>query len=191
MRTIIWEDLNIETNILTGFTEEIENDKDSELDEDYLEDQEEISPEQIITSPFGIYHIKDFFNPMRQYKWNMAHTNFDISKMVLDIIVQIPGVERVVVLSRYRFLIAFGKAFLTQDVKDNIYSALKATQPLSEEALNKKKDLKDVYDTWAIYYLNDKKWWYADESNYEEKIKEFREKQKENGGLVITHETDI
>ncbi len=188
MKTIIWEDLNIETNILTGFTEEIEEYVSDSLEED---DNEEIGSEQLITTPFGIYNVKDFFNPIRQYRWNMGHTNFDITKDVLSNLIKVPGIERVVILSRYRFLIAFGKAFIVPSVKNDIYKSLGASQPLSEEVLHKKKALESIYDKWAIYYLSEKNWDYADESNYEEKIKEFREKQSNENGIIITHETNF
>jgi hypothetical protein len=185
VKIITWEDLNIETNILTGITEEIEE-YDSED-----ESLEEVSLEQIITTPYGIYHVKDFFNPMRQYKWNIGHTNFDITKSVLDTFIKIPGIEKLIVLSRYRFLIAFGKAFIVSAVKDDIYKAFGASQPLSEEVLAKKKALKTIYDKWAIYFLTPNVWDYADEESYDEKIKEFRERQNNENGIVITHETDI
>jgi len=186
VKTIIWEDLNIETNILTGLTEEIE-----EYISDSTDDEEEMSSEQIITTPFGIYNVKDFFNPMRQYRWNMGHANFDITKDVLNILVKVPGIEKIVVLSRYRFLIAFGKAFMANSVKNDIYKNLGASQPLSDEVLHKKKALESIYEKWAIYYLSEKDWDCADEENYEEKIKEFRDRQQTENGIVITHETDI
>lgn len=186
MKTIIWEDLNIETNILTGFTEEIE-----EYISDSLEENEIIESEQIITTPFGIYNVKDFFNPMRQYRWNMGHANFDITKDVLQLLIKVSGIEKIVVLSRYRFLIAFGKAFTISSVKNDIYKTLGASQPLSEEVLHKKKALESIYDKWAIYFLSEKIWDYADESSYEEKIKEFRERQNNENGIVVTHETNF
>jgi hypothetical protein len=188
VKTIIWEDLNIETNILTGFTEEIEEYVSDSLEE---EDEEGIETEKLISTPFGIYNVKDFFNPIRQYRWNMGHTNFDISRDVLNSLIKVPGIERVVVLSRYRFLIAFGKAFIVPSVKNDIYKILGATQPLSEDVLHKKKTLESIYDKWAIYFLSEKTWDYADESNYDEKIKEFRERQQNENGIVITHETNF
>lgn len=189
MKIIVWEDLNIETNMLNGNIQEIEVEEE---DEEYSEeDVQEFSLEQIITTPFGAYHIKDFFNPMRQYRWNMGHTNFDITKPILNILCKVPGIERVVVLSRYRFLIAFAKAFVVNTVKNDIYKALGANQPLSNDVLSKKKDLEQLYDKWAIYFLTEKDWEYADESSYDEKIKLFRERQTNENGIIITHETDI
>lgn len=191
MKIIIWEDLNIESDILNGSIKEIENIEGLEDEDTDYEEDSNINLEQIITTPFGAYHIKDFFNPIRQYRWNMAHTNFDITQQVLNTLSNIPGIERILVLSRYRFLIAFGKAFCVSSVKNSIYKAFGASQPLSETALEKKKDLKSIYNKWAIYYLNEKYWDYADESSYDEKILEFRKKQEEENGIVITHETDI
>lgn len=194
MKIIVWEDLNIETNMLNGNIEEVKLinvEIDSEDEDNYEDGGQEFTLEQIITTPFGVYHVKDFFNPMRQYRWNMAHTNFDISKSVLNGLCSVSGVERVVVLSRYRFLIAFAKAFSVSSVKDSIYKTLGASQPLPEDVLAKKKDLSNIYDKWAIYYLSDRDWEYADESSYEEKIKYFRERQENENGIIITHETDI
>ena len=188
MKIIVWEDLNIETNMLNGNIQEIEEDDSGEYSE---EDVQEFSLEQIITTPFGAYHIKDFFNPMRQYRWNMGHTNFNITKKAYNILCNVPGVERVMILSRYRFLIAFAKAFIVSSVKNDIYKAMGANQPLSNDVLSKKKDLKQLYDKWAIYFLTEDDWEYADESSYEEKIKVFRERQENENGIIITHETDI
>lgn len=193
MKIIVWEDLNIETNMLNGSIQEIEiiDDDDNDETEEYSEEGQEFSLEKIITTPFGAYHVRDFFNPMRQYRWNMAHTNFDVTKTVFNSLCKVPGVERVVVLSRYRFLIAFAKAFIVSNVKDSIYKTLNASQPLPDNILAKKKELQSIYDKWAIYYLSQDDCEYADESSYDEKIKIFRQRQENENGIIITHETDI
>ena len=184
---IIWEDISIKTDILTGIT--TEDIQDDENDEDYDR------PEELITSPFGVFHIKDFFNPMKQYQWQICHTNFNISQNVLDKLEKIDGIEKIVIFSRYRILIAFGKAFSIMSVKKDIYKTFDASQPLSEEALAKKKDLESIYDNWYIYYLSEDEWDYgtedSDSEEYVEKLNEVREKQKKLGGIIITNETNI
>lgn len=188
---IVWEDISIKTDHLTGLT--IEN-EDDDLDEDEDQDGEQ-HPHELITSPFGVFHIKDFFNPMKQYRWQICHTNFNVSKTVLEVFKKLPGVERIVVVSRYRLLVAFGKAFNILHVKKAIYKELNASPPISEDALAKKKDLESIYTNWYIYYLDEKNWTsYAEDDDielYKEKLEECRKKQIESGGIIVTNETDI
>lgn len=180
--TIIWEDLSIETDIIDGIIKESEDIDDDEFDSQMLEQEE------IITSPFGVFKLKDFFNPMGQYNWFMGHVNFTLTQDIIRDLCRITGVEKILILSRYRFLVAFGKVFEDKEVKKNIQTFFGATPPLSEEAIAKAKDLSQLYDRWAIYFINDDNWWYADDTNYDEKLIEFRKNQKDLGGLVVTHE---
>lgn len=186
-KIIAWEDISIKTDLITGLTQ-LDDDND-DLDE------ESESPEELITSPFGVFHVRDFFNPMKQYDWHICHTNFNISKDVLEKFRKHSGVEKIVVLSRYRLLVAFGKAFNSLIVKKGIYDLFGASPPLSKEVLAKKKDLESIYgDNWFIYYLDDDDWEALseeDDEEYQEKLLEYRQKQKKYGGIIITNETDI
>jgi hypothetical protein len=47
----------------------------------------------------------------------MAHTNFDITPRIKDILNQIPGVEILKIFSRYRFFIGVGTLFDFKDVR--------------------------------------------------------------------------
>lgn len=179
MNQIIWQDLNLSSR-LDGI---VENEDD--LDEE-LEGEEVV--QNLVTSPFGLLRVDDYFNPMKQYNWHMAHVNFNLTKGIIELVSRANGVEKILPVSRYRFLIAIGIVFQTKKVKEDIEKLLNCTPMLSQEVTDKQKDLQQIYDKWAIYYKNTDKWDYCTEDDYDSKIIEFQSLQQKDGGILITHE---
>lgn len=188
---IIWEDIKLQTDLISGTIEEVD---DSDYEEEYDDDPINNllkNQDSLITSPFGVYRLHDYFNPMKQYDWHIAHTNFNITEKVVEDLSLIDGVELLLPVSRYRFMVAFGKAFNQENVKDLIHLHFKVSPSLSTEVEQKIKELKQIYEYWAVYYLNENTWDYATESDYVDKIYIFKRKKIEQGGVLITHENNF
>ena len=76
----------------------------------------------------GIIPFNDNTASGKIFNFWMGHTNFDISKSIVNIIEKIDGVETLDVFTRYRFRIAIGKAFddsqIMRNINKKIYSEL-------------------------------------------------------------------
>lgn len=83
---------------------------------------------KVIATPMGIIPINENTASGKIFNFWIGHTNFDITKLVGQIIEHTPGVECLDIFTRYRFRIAIGKAFNDSDVmssiQDNVYSFL-------------------------------------------------------------------
>jgi hypothetical protein len=156
---------------------------------------------KLINTPMGIFQLDDALNPYRQYKMWMAHTNFDITPNVLDTLKQIPGVEVVYLMTRYRFLVAIAENFDKSNVRYSIQTTLCGDEntpeinPIEAKILSLKSELAG-YDKWAIYvFPNGSYSWTAlqpDNSNieeYERELNLFQEAEKLSKGKLITHES--
>lgn len=127
-RKIIWESRHLVIDPLTERMMEPDEDTKSSYEEEH-EDFYEHKPQikRLGMMPFGaggVVDLDDSLNPLRQFTFWLAHTNFNISKNVADSILKIPGVEIFRVLTRYRFIIAVGKVFNEADVKLQIQATL-------------------------------------------------------------------
>ena len=81
-----------------------------------------------IATPMGIIPFNDNTASGKIFNFWMGHTNFDISKNIVNIIEKIDGVETLDIFTRYRFRIAIGKAFddsqIMRNINKKIYSEL-------------------------------------------------------------------
>ena len=71
----------------------------------------------IITTPMGIIPVTEHTNPTKIFNFWTMHTNFRITRDIQNIIDHTEGVECLDVFTPYRWRIAIGKAFKTNDVK--------------------------------------------------------------------------
>ena len=71
----------------------------------------------VMQTPFGLFRVDDSMNPFKRFDFRMGHTNFDITPTVMNTIQQIPGVEVLIVNTRYRFIVATAKLFEFSDVR--------------------------------------------------------------------------
>ena len=99
------------------------NDHDEEL-----KVQHQSQAIKAIATPMGIIPFNDNTASGKIFNFWMGHTNFDISKSIVNIIEKIDGVETLDVFTRYRFRIAIGKAFddsqIMRNINKKIYSEL-------------------------------------------------------------------
>lgn len=119
-RNIAWEKFDVKSYIRDQETEILDEDED--LDEG---DQEVSLPliTQMKQTPMGLIpDIKTY--ALRTYELWIANTDFDITHREVMNIKQVPGVEILQILSRYRFIIGIGKLFRFAGVKQEINRVL-------------------------------------------------------------------
>jgi hypothetical protein len=158
-RQIMWVSQHLEIDTMTGKLKENEEDgfRNSYHDCDDEDDDDEI--QNVMSTPFGLWRVDDSFNPYKQFKLWMAHTNFTINKKTADTIKCIPGVEILSVLTRYRFMIGVGNLFSIREVRVAIEKTLGCSgeRPLLiSDAILKQKvlELKESLskeEKWMIY----------------------------------------
>lgn len=144
-------------------------------------------PQQLVQTPFGLYHVKDTFNPLKQFVWWMGHTNFNISPRVANVLNSIPGVEFIKIISRYRFLIAIGKAFDFSSVRAEIEESLDVLASNKKDDVEFIAELKAKHEKWAIFYFNDDTYDVIVDDEYDEEIENFIELEKNSKGKLLTY----
>ena len=152
-----WEDLPqsepAHTNPFMGIESE-DGEEDSEFD---LAGFFERIP-KLVHTPVGMYQVDDKMSPIRQFDCWLGHTNFDITDSVQNYIESTPGVEVLVILTRYRFFLGVGKLFSFRDVRVGIENSI-CSKELSDhdevpvvgtEVEDIKLELSE-YEHWAIF----------------------------------------
>lgn len=104
---------------------------DSEDDEDFNTIENEntynniINKEiRVIQSPMGLIPYNEHTAPGKIFNFWIGHTNFDITKSIINILEKIDGIEILDIFTRYRFRIAIGKCFNDSDVMKDITDKL-------------------------------------------------------------------
>lgn len=83
---------------------------------------------RVLATPMGIIPFNENTASSKIFNFWVGHTNFNLSKKVVQIIEETDGVETLDIFTRYRFRIAIGKVFKDADVmkniNDNVYEYL-------------------------------------------------------------------
>lgn len=66
---------------------------------------------KVIASPMGIIPYNEHTASGKIFNFWTGHTNFDITKDIMDTLESVAGVETLDVFTRYRFRVAIGKCF--------------------------------------------------------------------------------
>ena len=77
-------------------------------------------PIKTIMTPMGVIPIYEHSLPSKIFKFYVGHTDFDISREVLEVIKDVSGVETLDVFTRYRFKVGVGRAFRSKEVLKEI-----------------------------------------------------------------------
>lgn len=102
---------------------------DDEEDIDSLSTQQELfknksKPVRVISSPMGLIPYNEYTSSAKIFNFWVGHTNFNLSKNIVDLIERCEGVEILDIFTRYRFRIAIGKCFndneVMRQIKDDI-----------------------------------------------------------------------
>lgn len=192
---IKWHSQHLEFDTLSNkLVEEEDLDYDDEVDEDGEKTV------RVLQTPFGNVEISDKYNPLRQFKLWIGHTNFTIGNEVSNKIKRIEGVEIFKPYTRYRFYLGVGDCFEFSEVRRKIEMAVcdfEFTQ------LKKIEDtiIRDKVDSliktfsknkkWAIYVLpNGKISYTTDESaDFDNSLSLYKESEPLSKGVLICNET--
>jgi hypothetical protein len=77
-------------------------------------------PVKVIASPMGLIPYNEHTASSKIFNFWVGHTNFSITKDVVDIIENTDGVEILDIFTRYRFRVAIGKCFVDAETMNNI-----------------------------------------------------------------------
>ena len=99
---------------------EDDDDNDFEENDSGYSDVKMLKLPQIINTPLGPYKFNDSLNPFKQFNFWMGEANFDITHGIINKIKKVSGVEILIVLTRYRFIVAIGSIFDESEVQQNI-----------------------------------------------------------------------
>lgn len=153
-----------------------------------------------INTPLGPFEVGDPFSPGNMFDCWIAHTNFTIGKNELDILNNIPGIEALEIMSKYRFFIGVGKMFNFMVVRTNIQKELCHSIETPQIINTESKYLQEVNDIfssvsgdskWVIFMGNDgsiKHLSMKDFSTVEEYEKNVEELKSLKNGRVISCE---
>lgn len=111
-----------------------------------------------IIGPMGIIPLRESNMPSKLYNLWMGHTNFDLDENSVEAIQRVPGVESLDIFTRYRFRIAFGRAFEAEDVREQIEWTMNppVAQPPKEDRFTPlRRSLGKRHACWAIYVAED------------------------------------
>lgn len=119
-----WVDPFGEDDIETNDEEEekfyTDNEDNQENDEDIVEKKKLVFGIRAIATPMGIVPMNENTASSKIFNFWIGHTNFDITKKIVNLIEKTNGVETLDIFTRYRFRIAVGKAFNDSDVMRDI-----------------------------------------------------------------------
>jgi hypothetical protein len=107
--------------ITDKLSEELTN-GETEEDESGIEEESEEYHQPLIF-PFSAQFLEDVTMTANFECW-MAHTNFDLTNKIKEMLDKIDGIEILKICSRYRFFIGIGKMFNFADVRQNIEKVL-------------------------------------------------------------------
>ncbi len=165
-KKIVWEKW-IDPFIIEDKEEEPEPYRDSYEKAERGQQKQNLGP--VLVGPMGIIPVTENNTPSKIYNFWMGHTNFNISEDVADVINKAPGVETFDIFSRYRFRIAIGKAFTSDEDPFGRSVLLHIQEKLcpKQERMVIVKDPKHTplsllkthlcskYEHWAIFVLPD------------------------------------
>jgi hypothetical protein len=125
---------NIDQMLDAEFNDE-ENPETNTETSDWEDDKDEVIKKftkshkvRVLATPMGIIPFNENTASGKIFNFWMGHTNFNISRKIVQIIEETDGVETLDIFTRYRFRIAIGKVFKDADVmkniNDNVYEYL-------------------------------------------------------------------
>lgn len=117
LQNIVQNMIMQELNMVDEELEELEDDED---DEDYLPKTNNLKNVDISKLLPITPAIVEDVSLLANFECWIGHTNFDITHRIKNQLNNIPGVEILKILSRYRFFIGVGQMFDFQDVRANI-----------------------------------------------------------------------
>lgn len=106
-------------NINNQDYEDENNYEDEDLSNNNL-NSDDNKPVKVISSPMGLIPYNEHTASSKIFNFWVGHSNFSITKDVVDIIEKTEGVEILDIFTRYRFRVAIGKCFNDSETMNNI-----------------------------------------------------------------------
>ena len=100
----------------------------------------------LVQTPFGVFKLNTSLSPFTRFNFWLANTNFSISKKTKAILDCTDGVEALIVISKYQFIIGIGKLFDSEIVKKNIEKKLNTNIKFGFKSY-----LNNNFKYWAAY----------------------------------------
>lgn len=149
-----WDDPLNHLHVSHGYDEEDDDDTDNNNESKFNKRG------RVMLGPLGALQIDRGALASNKTVFWEGNTNFNISKKVLEAIQNVEGVETLRIVTRYRFIISFGKAFNEKQVMKNIENLF--DEPIKEtvevDTLGVlKKQLASKFAHWVICILPNKK----------------------------------
>lgn len=157
-------------------------------------------PRMVTNTVFGQYELSDSLHPYKEFQLWQADTNFKITKGDWKKLIDINGVEILVPITRYKFMVGVGKLFSFSNVRVDIEFALCqkhkidiAINHIEDNSLRARLiDIKSKIknsNSWAIYVFPNGNIDYttSDNFDYAEKLQLYRESYLLSNGLFITN----
>lgn len=150
-----------------------------------------------VETPLGIFSEDSLLKPSSRWDCWIGHTNFDITKGILDTIEEIPGVEALRAMGRYTFFIGVAKLFVISKVRKAIENALCTyteeeilSDPEVIEAVEKVRNQLDNQKFWSIMVTVDGSIEYVSSNemnkSYLDNVNNLILLKEKLGGIVIT-----
>lgn len=116
-KRIAWEEYKLDKDI------NLDDDLDDEGEGEWKDSKDEGGPMLIM----GGQHTqvpKELTNPFKYFKCHKCYTNFNVTMNMLIGLEDVDGVEQIIPLTRYSFIIAVGKLFSDADVKESVKESI-------------------------------------------------------------------
>jgi len=125
----------------------------------------------------------------------MGHTNFTITPDIVDAVKELPGIEVLQIMTRYRFIIGVGELFDIREVRTSIEALLECNKDedsmiADERLLEQIHDLRQqlsIYNQWAIYVFPNGKidFTTSEESDFGQQLNTFKQAVDHSNGVLI------
>lgn len=206
-KIIQWRSRHLEVDTISHKiiepTEDIQEYRDKDDSDDIYDNFDEPdscpnSPKMITNTVFGQYELSDELHPYKEFRLWQADTNFKLTKRDWKNLVDTNGVEILIPITRYKFMVGVGKLFDFSKVRVDIEFALCRKHKLDiainhiEDVSLKTKltDIKSIIQdvkTWAIYIFPNGSVEYTTINNpdYKERLQLYKEAQLLSNGILI------
>lgn len=154
--------------------------------------------QQVIHTPLGVYPIDSMLKPSDKWDCWIGHTNFPITKKILNILNNnIDGIEVLKILGKYSFFIGVAKMFNILDIRSQIDEKICSyteSEILSDEQVNEtvellKFQLNESNKHWSILVYPAGMVEYITGSDlntdYLNQLNALLEKKKNFGGIIL------